>query len=336
MDNQGGGTADSSGDLYSEPRGSTFVAGVDRMPDPDVPPLFGSPNGAEAGMSQSDSSEEDPAASLVGSLSVFTLSDVLTMLASTAQTGELEVVSEMADGRVWLDGGELSNAQVGEATTIGQAVFELACVSDGWFYFTTDLLSASEHPPVPVGAVLDEVRPQVDEWREIRQVVPLEAVVTLASDPPGQDVQIRSDQWRVLTTVGNSGHTVRSVIEMIGGDQIVGLRTLRDLHVSGLIEFATADGELADGAGAAPNGYPGDTGSVISALPTPPPSGGVEESPMEDLAAALPPTDLDSAVDGGEDGFSGLAEVAMMPPPIAGDPWTPTTESDASSDNGVA
>ena len=92
-------------------------------------------------MSQTESSEEAPAASLVGSLSVFTLSDVLTMLASTAQTGELQVVSETADGQVWLDDGELSNAQVGAATTIGQAVFELACVTDGWFYFTTGLLS---------------------------------------------------------------------------------------------------------------------------------------------------------------------------------------------------
>ena len=47
-------------------------------------------------MSQLESSDEAPAASLVGSLSVFTLSDVLTMLASTAQTGELQVVSETA------------------------------------------------------------------------------------------------------------------------------------------------------------------------------------------------------------------------------------------------
>jgi hypothetical protein len=287
-------------------------------------------------MSQSDPSEEAPTASLVGSLSVFSLSDVLTMLASTAQTGELQVVSEVADGRVWLDYGELSNAQVGAATTIGQAVFELACVSDGWFYFTTGLLSPSGHPTVPVVAVLDEVRPQVDEWWEIRQVVPLEAVVTLAPDPPGQDVQIRSDQWRVLTTVGSSGHTVRSVIEMIGGDQIVGLRALRDLHSSGLIEFATTPGEPADGAGAPLNGFPGDDGSVISTLPPSPPSGEAEESRIEDLATVLPPPGQDSTVGGDDDGFSGLAEVAMMPPPIAGDPWTPTTESDASSDNGVA
>lgn len=330
-------TADSTVARPNEPLGSTFGAGVGRMPDPDMPPLFGSPTkGRETAMTQTDSSEEAPTASLVGSLSVFALSDVLTMLASTTQTGELQVVSEVADGRVWLDSGELSNAQVGEATTIGQAVFELACVSDGWFYFTTDLLSPSGHPTVPVAAVLDEVRPQVDEWREIRQDFPSEAVVTLAPDPPGQDVQIRSDQWRVLTTVGNSGHTVRSVLEMIGGDQIVGLRTLRDLHSSGLIEFATEGEDPVDRVDAPGTGFAGEDGSMISTLPTPPATTGVEESRMEDLAAALPPPGPDSAVGGDDDGFSGLAEVAMMPPPIAGDPWTPATESEASSDNGVA
>ncbi len=329
-----GTTADPAADRQSEALGSTFAAGVDQQSDTEVSPLFGSPTKErETAMSQTDSSEEEPTASLVGSLSVFTLSDVLTMLASTAQTGELEVVSEMADGRVWLDGGELSNAQVGEATTIGQAVFELACVSDGWFYFTTDLLSPSGHPTVPVAAVLDEVRPQVDEWREIRQDVPLEAVVTLAPDPPGQDVQIRSDQWKVLTTVGSSGHTVRSVLEMIGGDQIIGLRTLRDLHSSGLIEFASGADDPVDSVDT-PAGFPGENGSVVSTLPTS--STGDEESRMEDLADVLPPPGPDSADGGDDDGFSGLAEVAMMPPPIAGDPWTPTTESDASSDNGVA
>jgi hypothetical protein len=31
-----------------------------------------------------------------------------------------------------------------------------------------------------------------------------------------------------------------------------------------------------------------------------------------------------------------LAEVAVMPPPIADDPWTPSVEAPGISDNGVA
>jgi hypothetical protein len=203
-------------------------------------------------MSPSEPSEEAPAASLVGSLGVFSLSDVLSLLAATAQTGELQVVSDGVDGRLWLEGGQFSNAHVGAATTIGQAVFELACVADGWFYFTAGLASSSGQPTVPVAAVLDEVRPQVDEWRDLRQVVPLEAVVALSPAPPGRDVQIRSDQWNVLTTVGNAGHSVRTVVEMIGGDQVAGLRTLRDLRSAGLIVLQVASPGQAVGEPRAP------------------------------------------------------------------------------------
>ena len=174
-------------------------------------------------------------ATLVGSLSSFPLADVLLLLASTWQSGELQVASqEVADegvhGKLWLAHGELSNAEVGSTPTIGQAVFELACMTEGWFSFTAGRLSSSGQPTAPVAAVLAEVRPRVDEWRKICTVIPLEGDVRLAPNPPNQEVRIRSDQWRVLTTVGTSGHSVRSVLDQIGGEQIVSLRTLRDLQ----------------------------------------------------------------------------------------------------------
>jgi hypothetical protein len=306
---------------------------VDRMVE--AAPFFGSPvNGRETTLSQPDASEEAPAASLVGSLSVFSLSDVLSMLASTAQTGELQVVGEAVDGRVWLDHGELSNAHVGAATTMGQAVFELACAAEGWFYFTSGLRSSSGQPTVPVAAVLTEVRPQVDEWREIRDVVPLEAVVSLCPEPPGQDVQIRNDQWRVLTTVGTSGHSVKSVLDMIGGDQIVGLRTLRDLHIAGLIELAPAPAEPE--ADPAPSyGVPSDSQPDLTPLPSSTPMVVSEDSLPDPLASVPSPRGSDSEVGSGGDGLDSLAEVAIMPPPIAGDPWAPIAEPNG-TDDGVA
>ncbi len=277
-------------------------------------------------------SAEAPAASLVGSLEAFSLADILSMLASTKQTGELQVVSDTMDGKVWLADGEFSNAQVGAAATIGQAVFELACVSDGWFYFTVGVASSSGQPTVPVVAVLNEVRPQVDEWREIRHDVPLEAVVTLAADPPSEDVQIRSDQWRVLTTVGSSGHSVRTVLEQIGGDQIVGLRTLRDLHTAGLIELDHSRSSRPD-PDTGVSFTPSDRGPDLTALPAPPDRAYTGVDDLELLSAAPPPPDV---ADPGDTHPEGLAEVAVMPPPIADDPWTPNLDTSGISDNGVA
>jgi hypothetical protein len=269
-------------------------------------------------MNQYESSEEAPAASLVGSLTVFSLADVLYLLASTKQTGEVHVVSQVVDGKVWLADGELSNAQVGTATTIGQAVFELACVTEGWFYFTVGVVSSSGQPTVPVAAVLNEVRPQVEEWREIRHDIPLDAVVTLAPSPPGHDVQIRSDQWQVLATVGTSGYSVRTVLELIRGEQIVGLRTLRDLQAAGLIVVDTAAPYPSSGTG--PGGVPIDPTTAISTLPPPP--GGPSA------------TEADPVADANQ--MNALAEVTIMPPPIGDDPWTPTAEPSDPGDNGVA
>jgi len=276
-------------------------------------------------MSQIQSSGEAPAASLVGSLSVFSLSDILSLLADTQQTGELQVVGSGVDGRLWLGEGELSNAHVGAATTIGQAVFELACVGEGWFYFTAGLTSSSGQPRVSVRAVLDEVGPQVDEWRDIRQVVPLDATVSLSPTPPGDDVQIRGDQWQLLTTIGTGGQSVKAVLDVIGGDQITGLRTLRDLSEAGLI--------VLEGGGSGST-VARQSGEPLASTAAPASSPATADAPLTGEVPITPPLGGTSSAVSAVDERSGeAAEVAAMPPPIAGDPWAGGTG--APSDSGV-
>lgn len=63
-------------------------------------------------------------------------------------------------------------------------------------------------------------------------------------------------------------------------------------------------------------------------MPPAGPAGRIEEL----LTVPPPPT-----ADLGRDEHTGaLAEVAMMPPPIVGDPWTPLPEVQPSDDHGVA
>jgi Domain of unknown function (DUF4388) len=270
-------------------------------------PLGNGPVPSSSTQSSADASQ----ASLQGSLSVVSLSDLLSLLASTAQTGELRVIGGLVDGRLWLADGELSDARVGAAATMGQAIFELACLTEGWFYFTVGSASSSGHPRVPVAAVLNEVHPQVEEWRGILTVVPLEAEVTLSPAPPGHDVQIRNDQWHVLTAVGNLGGSVRKVLDEIGGDRIVGLRTLRDLHTAGLIALQPTPG-MAD---------PGHQ--------DPPQPSSTETA--EQQVASLPPPPGPAV--GSNARVSSLAELAMMPPPVESDPWAVTADSDGPGDD---
>ncbi len=320
-------------DRVVEPSGGTPKGGPSGPAKPAMPTPGSTALGKEPTMSSSMSPEETPAA-LVGSLSVFTLSDVLLLLATTRQTGEVRVVGEGVDGRLWLSDGSLSNAHVGAATTIGQAVFELACATGGWLHFTAGIVSSSGQPAVPVAAVLNEVRPQVEEWREIRRAIPLEAVVTLSPSPPGHDVQIRSDQWQVLTAVGSSGHTVNAVLDKIGGDKIMGLRTLRDLRAAGLIALVPVASE--DGSHAEDAAPMADAVADPTALPPPPTSGLPPEYADDAVDPGSPPPGAAPESDREDVRVSSLAEVAAMPTPTSDDPWAAIAGPDDARHNGVA
>ncbi len=292
-------------------------------------------------------SGEVPTASLVGALAVFPLNDVLGLLAETGQRGELQVVGHGVDGHLWIDGKDLVGATLEGANTLTQAVFELILLDEGWFYFTSDQVP----PPgqvqhQSVSSVINEVVPQVQEWRDLFSRVPLDAVVRMAPTTPGPEVQIRADQWRVLTKVGTNGRTVSSVVEQLEDDNVVIVRLLRELADAGLIAISTKDDpsqapgsateattqiasepttQIAPGATSAPGGATPvtanpddlfvDTGSV-----PPPPPGFVTASP-----GSPPPVGIPADV-------GSLAEdMPIMPPPVSADPWAPPGSSSSNS-----
>jgi hypothetical protein len=268
-------------------------------------------------MSQMQSFDNAPAASLVGSMGVFTLADVLTLLAESTQTGELQVVGSEIDGRVWLEEGELSNAHVGSAATIGRAVFELAILTDGWFYFTSGLASSSGQPRVPVRAVLDEVRPQVDEWHELLGIMPFESTVALSPNPPNGDVQLHGDQWRMVTSIGNAGTSVKGLLGASGEDRIAGLRILRDLHHAGLItlEVARHDDEATDAAIPFASGQAQDPPFVPTASPFSTPDAVPPVPPyFTEIPTHPEPPGSNDVDDRGDTQAASLADVAIIAP----------------------
>src|SRR5580658_5670818 len=185
---------------------------------------------------------EVPTASLVGALAVFPLNDVLGLLSETGQRGELQVVGPSVDGHLWIDGKDFVGATLDGAKTLTQAVFEMMLLDQGWFYFTSDQAPpAGQTQRQSVSSVTSEVVPQVQEWRDLLSRVPLDAEVRMAPTTPGPEVQIRADQWHVLTTVGTGGRTVSSVVEQLEDDNVVIVRLIRELADAGLIAISTKD-----------------------------------------------------------------------------------------------
>jgi hypothetical protein len=197
------------------------------------------------GMNQIRPGASGPAAVLAGSLAVFPLLDVLRLLGRTKHAGELHIVGDGVEASLWVDEGELLD----HPATATVRLFELACLGDAWFTVT-----ASPAPDRPANerlaleALVDEVEPQVDEWHGLVGAVPFEAVVKMAPTMPGPGVQIRSDQWRVLSLVG-AGRPVHEVIDVADASPLETLRLVYELAESELISVEVPEPEARPRAG---------------------------------------------------------------------------------------
>jgi hypothetical protein len=153
------------------------------------------------------------AVSLTGSLETFSLPDVLTLLASTAKTGELSVHGDRLTGRLWVAKGKLVGQDVARAETPTDAIFELLRLPAGTFSFDADGGAPAPGDPVDVTGVLGAAKDRLTEWRGIEKVVPsLEAIVRMSPTAPGPEVSVRDDQWRLLVAAG-SGRSVASMMQ---------------------------------------------------------------------------------------------------------------------------
>ncbi|MGH9017185.1 MAG: DUF4388 domain-containing protein [Acidimicrobiales bacterium] len=256
-------------------------------------------------MTQTSASGQETEAVLVGSLAVFALPDVLSLAATSGAFGRLAVTAPGVDGHLWIEDGDLTGFLAGDAATLTEAVFDLALVADGWFSFFPGVEAPAPAGHRSVAEVLAEVEPQVAEWHELVARIPLDALVHLSPDAPGPEVQIRADQWHVLTTISATGSRVRDVLDAMGSQYVVALRLVSELLDSGLIESVEPTGaadhgpgpvSMAASAAASGAGFPG-----ASWIP-----------PRTDAGPAAP-------VVNGQPVPS--SEVEVLPPPT--DPWVP-------------
>ena len=253
-------------------------------------------------MTQTTTPSQEAEAVLVGSLASFALSDVLTLAAVSAVHGRLAITASGVDGHLWLEDGEITGFVAGDAASVTEAVFDLALVADGWFSFFP-----GGEPPTPttrrtVADVLAEVEPQVVEWNDLIRRVSLDGLVHLSPNAPGAEVQIRADQWHLLTTISTAGSRVRDVLDAMGSEYVVALRLVCELLDCGLIETVEPPAAADHGSGPAPM-PPGAPAVTFPGATWVPPR--TEAAPATN-GQPVPPS-----------------EVEVLPPPGASDPWVP-------------
>ncbi|HXQ75743.1 MAG TPA: DUF4388 domain-containing protein [Acidimicrobiales bacterium] len=262
-------------------------------------------------MTQTSAAAPEAEPVLVGSLGAFALPDVLAMAAASGACGRLAVTAAGVDGHLWMEDGELTGFLAGDAATLNEAVFDLALVTDGWFSFFPGGEAPAATGRCSVSDVLAEVEPQVAEWHDLVRRVSLDGLVHLSPTAPGAEVQIRADQWHLLTTISPIGSRVRDVLDAMGSQYVVALRLVCELLDCGLIETVGATvhdhvpgpASMATAAATAATAFPGASW-VPPRFDAPPATPG-QAAPAA-TGQPVPPS-----------------EVEVLPPPASGDPWVP-------------
>ena len=177
--------------------------------------------------------------SLQGSIETFALPDVLVLLSSTKKSGELRVVSGARDGRLYLRDGKLVHGvYAGREVQMVDAVFELLRLESGTFAFDGDKNPPREDSSDVVEMVLADAQARLVEWKEIEKVVPhLDAVVSMASEAPSEEIMLTADHWRLLVGVAG-GQPVSSLLDRFDGSEFEACRKVKELVDAGL---ATVD-----------------------------------------------------------------------------------------------
>lgn len=222
--------------------------------------------------------------SLEGTLETIALPDVLALLSVTAKTGELRIESAGGVGSVWFDAGQVAGYEVGNNSTVVDALFALLRLKDGSFKFHTGTEPTHSMPPEDVAPVLEEAEERLNQWPAIAAVVPsLYSELQLQESVEGT-VMLRPDQWQLVATIGG-GRRVGDVLQARQLGEFDGCKAVKELVDADLVRVTPVDAPV--GILAAPR--PGAPVPVSARAAGPVPGSPVPGSPVGSPLVGSPP-----------------------------------------------
>lgn len=172
---------------------------------------------------------------LTGNLAQLSLLDVLKVLSSGGQTGRLDLTGPAESGQVYLRDGNVVHAATGPH--LGEeAVYALMGWLQGDFNFAAGASAPEESVTTPTEQLLLEGARRVEEWRDIKEVIPSTDVVFRLS-PGGSSgaVSLQPEEWQVLAQV-NGARDVAEIADELGQDEFAAAKVLYGLATAGLLE----------------------------------------------------------------------------------------------------
>jgi hypothetical protein len=280
------------------------------------------------------SNTQGGAVSLQGTFDVFSLPELLRMLAASSKSGALIIEAGGVAGRVDLRAGECLAAETVELrgavsgdelhARLVDVCFAVVREPTGAFRFAAGEPPAFESDTtISVDPVLDEVELLVAEWRELTTRIPsLDLRPVLVAELASESITLSANEWMLLARF--DGFTsVRDLVDARRRSLVDVCRAVADLVDRGAVT-------LVDGAPAVPHSDAtananGDGGARADDLyaggrvtPVAPYGPGIDEAVESELAASAATDAASAAVDAESDG--GVDVVAHAPVGDVADP----------------
>ena len=173
---------------------------------------------------------------LTGNLAQLRLIDILRLLHLSGRTGQLELTSDDGKfGEIYLVTGQITHGLYEE--WIGEeAVYGLFSWAEGTFRFHADETTDERTVSLSTDQILEEASTYASEWEKIRKTVPSSNAVYRLAARPSADVQLRAEDWSVLTQLDGE-KTILEIAEASQLNELFTSKIIGRLYELGLIEL---------------------------------------------------------------------------------------------------
>lgn len=178
-----------------------------------------------------------------GSLEELPLPDIIQLVSVSGKTGVFELSRDDAEGRIYLEDGQIVHAQTSELSG-DEAVYELAIWPEGEFVFTP-----GEDPPQRTieksnTNLLMEAARRIDEWQVLSKQIPSTRLVPLYTEESGvTSVSFTPQEWKLIRKI-DERRSIEEIAVGLGSSPFEVCKILYGLITSGVVHLREDLGRL--------------------------------------------------------------------------------------------
>jgi hypothetical protein len=205
--------------------------------------------------------------SFQGSIQELPVPDIIQLVSVSAKTGMFTLVRGAERGYIYLKGGQMVHARVGELTG-EEAIYALAIWNSGDFQFTPNEQPESATIERSNTSLLMEAARRLDEWKVLSRKIPgMEYVPRFVRRDVAEPVTLSPLEWNLVIAMDGK-RSLAELARVMGCSPFDAAKVVYGLITSGLVEMRSREA----GRPAPPATVPAGGGSAASPANTPNPA----------------------------------------------------------------